>query len=110
MRNFHKLYDKDMVRSVFDNIRNLIVCALIIAAGLYEHGNSSGLVGWLAVTNVAGWLLVAIGVVLTIANLVVGLAQLATLAWPKLSMTMLLCLYVLASVRLVVVMAAFRAG
>ena len=101
---------KEAVEAVFENIRNLVMCALLIAAGLYEHDNASGFIGLLGVNHFLGWGLVAIGVVLTLANLAVGLSQLSKLAFPKLSMTLLFCVYVVTSVRLVVVLTAFRTG
>lgn len=59
---------KDGIKALFENLRNLTVCALLIAAGLYENKNSSGIFGWLQIDVALGWGLVAIGVLLSLAR------------------------------------------
>ena len=102
------MHNKDWVKEVFENLRNLVVCALIIAAGLFEMDHPSGLAQWIDVNVVLGWGMVAIGVGFTLLNLIVGLSHLSKLAFPRSSMLLLCLIYVIASLRLVTVMTAFR--
>ena len=90
------MHDKEWAKEIFENLRNLVICALIIAAGLFERGHPSGLIHWLEFNFALGWGMVAIGV---------GLSK---LAFPKSSMVLLCLIYIIASLRLVVVMTAFR--
>jgi hypothetical protein len=104
------MHDKEGVREIFENLRNLVVCAVIIAAGLFEMDHPSGLVRWIDWNIALGWGMVAIGVDFTLLNLVMGLSHLSKLAFPKSSMLLLCLIYVIASLRLVTVMTAFRSS
>ena len=100
---------EEWVKEVFENLRNLAICALIIAAGLFEMGHPSGVAQWIELSFL-GWGMVAIGVGLTLLNLIMGLSQLSKLAFPRSSMALLCLIYIIASLRLVVVMTAFRSN
>ncbi|WP_213957956.1 MULTISPECIES: hypothetical protein [unclassified Variovorax] len=97
-----------LIKSIFENVQNLILCALLIAAGLFENANSTGLMGWIAVDRTLGIGLILAGFALAVLNLRVGLLQLAKLPFRRISMTLLSCVYVLGSARLITVMTAFR--
>lgn len=107
MRNMH---GKAWVKEVFENLRNLAICALIIAAGLFETGHPSGIAQWIELSFALGGGMIAIGVGLTLLNLIVGLSQLSKLAFPRSSMVLLCLIYIIVSLRLVVVMTAFRSS
>ena len=99
---------KRLIKSIFENLKNLILCALLIAAGVFEHSNSTGLMGWMAVDRSLGTGLIAAGVALAILNLREGISQLAKLPFRRTSTTLLSFIYVLCSARLIMVMTAFR--
>lgn len=104
------MQDKTWIKEVFENLRNLAICALIIAAGLFEMNHPSGVARLTSLSFALGWGMVAIGIGLTLLNLFVGLSQLSKLAFPRSSMLFLGLIYVIASLRFVVVMASFRSG
>lgn len=91
---------KRWIKEVFDNLRNLALCALIIASGLFEMDHPSGAVQKTDLSFALGWGMVAIGVCLTVLNLSAGLSQLSKLTFPKSSMMLLCIIYVVASLRL----------
>jgi hypothetical protein len=99
---------RKLIKSIFENLQNFMLCALLVAAGFFEHSNSTGLMGWIAVDKLLGGALIVAGFALAILNLRVGLSQLAKLPFRRTSMTLLSCVYVLGSARLIVVMTAFR--
>jgi len=94
-------------KGVFENLRNLAICALIIAAGLFEMDHPSGIAQWTE-SRFLGWGMVAIGVGLTLLNLIMGLSKLSKLAFPRSSMALLCLIYIIASLRLVVVITTYR--
>lgn len=103
------IFDANKAKAVFDHIRNLLMCALLIAAGFFEGQQR---IGWLSDLNTSpfvGWGLIAIGVALAVVNLLAGLSQLSRLAYHRLWMALLLGAYVVTSIRAIVVLTAFRA-
>ena len=104
------MQDKTWTKEVFENLRNLTICALIIAAGLFEMDQPSGVAQMAKLRFASGWGMIAIGIGLTGLNLVVGLSQLSRLAFPKRSMVLLCFIYIVVSLRFVAVMTSFRSG
>lgn len=102
--------NKELIKSIFENLKNLVLCALLIAAGLFEHENSTGFMGWIAMDRILGAGLIVFGFALALLNLREGISQLAKLPFRRISMTLLSCVYVLASARLIIVMTAFRSA
>ena len=102
------VFDVNNTKAVFDHIRNLLMCALLIAAGVFEGQQRIGLISDFNTSPFVGWGLIFIGVVLALINLRVGLSQLSKLAYHRLWMALVLAAYVVASVRAVVVLTAFR--
>ncbi|MBS0342903.1 MAG: hypothetical protein JSS56_20510 [Proteobacteria bacterium] len=102
------VFDANKTKAVFDHIRNLLMCALLIAAGVFEGQHRIGLYSDLNTSAFVGWGLIAIGVVLAVVNLLVGLSQLSKLAYHRFWMALVLFAYVMTSLRAVVVLTAFR--
>lgn len=102
------MQDLEWVKEVFNNLRNLVVCALLIAAGLFEREHPSGAAAWIGFNLGVGWGMVAIGAALALLNLVSGLAQLSRLSFPRMSMALLCVVYVAISLRLITVLTGFR--
>lgn len=104
-----ELVDADSTKAVFDHVRNVLMCALLIAAGVFESQQRVGLISDVTAGEFVGWGLVSIGIVLALFNLLAGLSQLSKLPYHRLWMALVLVAYVLASVRGVVVLTVFRA-
>lgn len=99
---------RKLLASIFENLKNLVLCSLLIAAGVYEHAQPAGLTEWIAFDRWLGVGLIAAGLALAGLNLREGLFELAKLPFRRISITSLSCVYILASARLIMVMTAFR--
>jgi hypothetical protein len=109
MPNLLYAFDTNKIKEVFDHVRNLLVCALLIAAGLFETRHSTALLEPVFAGPLTGWGLVAVGSGLAIVNLLAGMSQLSKLPHSRVWITLMLCGYVLMSIRAMVVLTAFRA-
>src|SRR5471030_3445014 len=80
-RKYLALLDTDFTTQVFDNIKNLLVCALLFAAGTNalhsEHHLYMGVMG----SHVAGWVLIAVSTVLLLLNVSDGMRRLSRLRY-----------------------------
>ncbi|MGY1520045.1 hypothetical protein [Luteimonas sp. A482] len=104
------MQESEWVNEVFSNLRNLVVCALLIAAGMFQSEHPSTLAVAMGLDLVVGWGMVTIGLLLTILNLLSGLSQLSKRPFPKTSMILLCLVYVALSLRLIAVLVAFRSN
>ena len=103
--------NKELIKSIFENLKNLVLCALLIAAGLFEHTNSTGLLmDWVVMDRFLGAGLIVLGFALAVLNLREGISQLAKLPFRRISTALLSCIYVLGSARLIMVITAFRSA
>ena len=104
----NRYQSKKLLKSIFENLKNLMLCVLLIAGGIFEHSNSTALTGWVAIDRSLGSGLIVAGFFLAALNLREGLSQLARLPFRRTSTTLLSCVYALGSARLIMVMTAFR--
>lgn len=113
MRKFWERYlallDNDLNTKIFDNIKNLLVCALLFAAGsnaLHSHHELFlGLFG----SSLTGWGLIAVSGGLMLLNISDGLRKLSKLRYHTLLQALLCLLYLVLAVRLVEIVWSFRA-
>jgi hypothetical protein len=70
-------FDKGRVKTIFDHLRNLFYCALIIAAGSYVHANPPEWALRISAREVFGYPIIAIGVLLMLLNLADGIYKLS---------------------------------
>jgi hypothetical protein len=74
----HDLFDDDGLATVFTHARNVLTCAMLIAAGSYAAHHAPSQAGPSTWTlHAAGLMVTAVGVVLLLLNLVDGLRRLA---------------------------------
>jgi hypothetical protein len=69
--------EKDRVKTIFDHLRNLFYCALIIAAGAYVHDHPPEWALRISAREVFGYPIIAIGVLLMLLNLADGIYKLS---------------------------------
>ena len=112
MRNVWKKYlallDADLSATVFDNIKNLLVCALLFAAGTDalqgDHQLFMGFVG----STLAGWGLIIVSAALLLLSISDALHRLSKLRHPVVLQVILFLLYLVLAVRVVEIVWSFR--
>ncbi|MES2818082.1 MAG: hypothetical protein V4812_03755 [Pseudomonadota bacterium] len=107
---YRALLEEDLTRKVFDNVKNLLVCALLFAAGTNAvQGDHEVLLG-LFVVKLTGWGLIAVSAVLLFLNVSDGLHNLAKLRYHRFFQIILFLVYLIFSIRAVEIMWSFRAA
>lgn len=109
-KQYLALLEKDLSAKVFDNVKNLLVCALLFAAGTSalrgEHPVLLGLLG----TQVAGWSLIAVSAVLLFLNISDGLHRVARQRYHVVILAVLWVFYLVVAVRIVEIVWNFRSA
>ncbi|AMS14395.1 MULTISPECIES: hypothetical protein [Pseudomonas] len=108
-RKYLDLLDGDLNTRVFDNVKNLLVCALLFAAGTNalhsDHHLFLGLFG----SSLTGWGLIGVSALLMLLNVSDGLRRLARLPYHRLLQVALFLVYLVLAVRVVEIVWNFRA-
>jgi hypothetical protein len=73
--SFKNFLEKDRVKTIFDHLRNLFYCALIIAAGSYAYTNPPAWALRISASEIFGYPIIAIGVILMLLNLADGITN-----------------------------------
>lgn len=108
-RKYRALLEDGLTTKVFDNIKNLLVCALLFAAGTNAvQGDHQVFLG-LFVMRLTGWGLIAMSAVLLFLNISDGLHKLAKLRHHRVFQMGLFILYLVISIRVVEIVWNFRA-
>jgi hypothetical protein len=103
-----KLFDSDVVKAIFDHVRNLVVCAFLFAAGSYA--GIRPLINPGPWSLYPGWGMILIAVVLMLLNFGEGIRRLSRLPHPRALIIVVSLLYLIVSARVVEIMVTFRAG
>jgi hypothetical protein len=109
-RKYLQVLDKDLNTQVFDNIKNLLVCALLFAAGTETLRNDQPFFLGMFAANVAGWGLIAVSALLMFLSISDGLRRLAKLRYHVMFQIVLCLLYLVVAIRVVEIVWRFRAG
>jgi hypothetical protein len=108
-RKYRALLDNDLNTKIFDNIKNLLVCAFLFAAGSNAlHSNHQMFFGVLG-EGLAGWGLIGLSTLLMLMNISDGLRRLARLRHHVTFQIILFLLYIVVAERLVEIVWSFRA-
>jgi len=114
MRKLWKQYqdwlEKDFSSQIFDNIKNLLVCSLLFAAGTNALGGQGSLFMGLAVSDLTGWGLIAVSAVLLVLNISDGLRRMAKMRHHLLIQLLVFVLYILVAERIVEIVWGFRSA
>jgi hypothetical protein len=111
MKNFTSIrnfLDTDVIGLIFQYIRNLALCALILAAGSYAITNQPDWIVSISAYKFWGYILIGIGILLTLLNLVDGLYKLFKLKFHILINIIVSISYVIISFRIVIMIWHFR--
>ncbi|MEB0045686.1 MULTISPECIES: hypothetical protein [unclassified Pseudomonas] len=102
------LLDTDFTTQVFDNIKNLLVCALLLAAGTNAlHSDHLMFLGMLG-SNLTGWGLIAVSALLMLLNVSDGVRRLSRLRYHTVFQIILFLIYLVLAVRVVEIVWDFR--
>ncbi|MCY1278281.1 hypothetical protein D9M68_333590 [compost metagenome] len=108
-KKYLELLDSDINTKVFDNLKNLLVCTLLFAAGSNVlHGDQPLFIG-LEGSNLAGWGLIAVSALLTLLNVSDGIRKLSRLPYHTALQILLCLLYLVLAERVVEIVWSFRA-
>ncbi|MGE7956291.1 hypothetical protein ACQKQA_06770 [Pseudomonas sp. NPDC089530] len=108
-QKYLELLDGDLIMRVFDNVKNLLVCALLFAAGTNAlHGDHQLFMGLLG-SSLTGWGLIAVSALLMLLNVCDGLHRLAKLRYHRVLQIGLFLVYLILAVRVVEIVWNFRA-
>lgn len=106
-----KLLDDGGIEEIFSHVRNLLIAAVIIAAGSYATRQQPGVeIFGIRDLEIAGYGVEAIGFILVGLNLLDGLYKLTKLGTPLILRITLVGLYLFVSLRLVQLTVLLRAG
>lgn len=108
-RKYLALLDTDFTTQVFDNIKNLLVCALLFAAGTNALGREHQLFMGLLASNLAGWGLILVSALLMVLSVSDGLRRLSKLPYHTAFQIILFLIYLILAVRVVEIVWVFRA-
>jgi hypothetical protein len=108
-RKYLALLDTDFTTQVFDNIKNLLVCALLFAAGTNAlHSDQYLFMGFLT-SSLAGWGLILVSALLMLLSVSDGLRRLSRLPYHTAFQIILFLVYLVLAVRVVEIVWNFRA-
>lgn len=109
-RKYLEVLDKDLNTQVFDNIKNLLVCALLFAAGTQTLHSAQPFFLSVFAANIAGWGLIAVSAALMFLSVSDGLRRLAKLRYHVIFQIILCLIYLVVAFRVVEIVWRFRAG
>ncbi len=108
-----KILDKytvqDRVKLIFDHLRNLLMCTVLLAAGHFQLEHPTGVFSGSTLQRFLGYGVVGIALLLIALNLLDGMSQLNKLRHSHLLKLGLIIAYVIIAIRVVIVTSSFRA-
>ena len=108
-RRYLDLLDHDLNTKVFDNFKNLVVCALLFAAGSKALTGNREIFMSLWGSQLTGLGLIVVSAVLMLMNISDGLHRLAKLRYHVLLQVVFCLLYLIIAIRVVEMVWSFRA-
>jgi hypothetical protein len=109
-RKYLEVLDTDLNTQIFDNIKNLLVCALLFAAGTQTLRSAEPFFFSVFAANIAGWGLIAVSAGLMFLSISDGLRRLAKLRYHVMFQIILCLVYLVVALRVVEIVWRFRAG
>ncbi|MFO2465047.1 hypothetical protein OOJ96_14640 [Pseudomonas sp. 15FMM2] len=107
-KRYIHLLDNDLCTKIFDNVKNLLVCALLFAAGTDVLSGSYELFLGVLASSLAGLGLIIVSTLLMLLNISDGIRRLARLRYHLVLQILLLLTYVLIAGRVVEIVWNFR--
>ena len=103
-----ELLDQDLNTRIFDNFKNLVLCALLFAAGTDALRRDHHLFMSIAASSLAGWGLITLSAGLLFLNMCDGIRRLSKLRYHLALQILIVLLYVIICERVVDMVWNFR--
>ena len=105
---FKDFFDMGVVNAIFIHVRNIVYCALILAAGSYVHSHPADWFIGTTIVEFLGYPIIGIGILLMLLNLADGIYRISKLKHHIVLEILLVLVYITLSLRLMVIMWEFR--
>lgn len=110
LTKFWSQLDEGIIKDVFDNLRNFLMCALLFAAGNDAlYGDSRLLLG-LFVSHLVGWGMICLAAALMLLNICDGLKKLSKLRYHVVFQVLVCLFYIIMAERIVELVWNFRSS
>lgn len=111
LKQFHIELDNGLSQSVFNHLRNYLMCSFLLAVGVAESQNGTAPVfGQVLEHDYTGMGLIGLSCILISLNLYDGIRKISTYKYHLIFTVMLIILYFVASIRVVELALHFRSG
>ncbi|HUG56784.1 MAG TPA: hypothetical protein VL002_00940 [Candidimonas sp.] len=101
-------FAQEKTKPIFDHLRNLLVCTLLLAAGSFQLKQPFGIFADSVFQSLLGYGVVAMAVILILLNLLDGIYKLSKIRHPFIFKLGLIVAYIIITIRVVVVTSLFR--
>ena len=108
-KRYMALLENDLSTQIFDNVKNLLVCALLFAAGTNTLLGQRDLFIGVFASSVAGWGLIILSTLLMLLNISDGIRRLAKFRYHLALQLLLILAYVVIAERVVEIVWVLRA-
>ncbi len=108
LKALSSLFEHDNMKLIFEHLRNLLMCTLLLAAGSFQLSNPAGMLVGSTLQSWLGYGVLAIALILTVLSLLDGINQLSKMRYPTILKLGLIFAYIIIAVRVVVVTFSFR--
>jgi hypothetical protein len=103
------LLDNDLNTRIFDSFKNMVLCALLFAAGTNAVQTDHRVFLSLTALNLAGWGIIAVSAALMVLNMSDGIRRLGKLRYHLVLQILIIVIYLVISERVVEIVWSFRA-
>ena len=107
-KRYLNMLDQDINTKIFDNFKNMVLCALLFAAGASALREDRHLFMSFMASSVAGWSLIIICGALMLLNMSDGIRRLSKLQYHLAWQSLIIIIYVIVSERVVELVWTFR--
>ncbi|WP_339540752.1 hypothetical protein [Pseudomonas sp. RA_5y_Pfl1_P24] len=105
-KRYFALLENDLSTQIFDNVKNLLVCVLLFAAGTNTLVSQQDLFIGVFASSVAGWGLIVLSMLLSVSD---GIRRLAKLRYHLALQLLLILVYLVVAERVVEIVWGLRA-
>ena len=108
INRFNTALDYGLSKSVFDHLRNYLMCSLLLAIGIVEFKSKTGLFFGQVESNYSGIGIIGLSCILFCINLFDGIRKISKYKYHQLITVILIILYVIIVLRVIELALSFR--
>ena len=101
LESLNSLISEDRIKEIFINIRNYIICAFILAIGIFELKQQNELLLSFVTSKFSGVAIVGLAFALIILNLFDGIRKISNTKYHKTLTTVLILFYIFMSISVI---------